>query len=215
MLGILTSCFPEFDAKLSDLDIAISREDKNQDFTQLNSFFLYDTINYIDNNEKPTPKVQHQFDDQILDLVKQNLKGIGWTEISQPSESNIPDVSIFISVLNVDLSYYYYNWTDYWYWYPWQWWYPGWNYPVYPVFPPGYSPIYSFSVGTIMIDMVNMNELLINPLIEPPISKIPIVWTGAVNGILAGSDEYISGRLTAQINQVFTQSSYLFKKQPK
>jgi hypothetical protein len=38
-----------------------------------------------------------------------------------------------------------------------------------------------------------------------------VVWTGAVNGILAGSDANMERRLTTQIGQVFTQSPYLQK----
>ena len=61
-----------------------------------------------------------------------------------------------------------------------------------------------------MIDMVDIKNMQL-PSSQDENPKIDILWTGAVNGILVGSDASISNRLTKQIDQVFTQSPYLEK----
>ena len=219
---LIYSCYPEFDATVEELDLAITKYDEDQNFGALNSFFLYDTIIYINDKENPAPHTDHPQEDHILDQVRQNLINIGWTEVTDTVGGVDADVSIMISALEVDVNFYYYGWWDYWYWYPWDWWYPWYpgypGYPWYPTYP--IYPSYGYTVGTVMIDMVNMGDIVM-PQIEPdpdpenPIFRVPIVWTGAVNGILSGSQENIESRLTTQIEQVFRQSDYLYKKTPK
>jgi len=215
---MIYSCYPKYDATVEELDLAITKYDEEQDFGQLNSFFLYDTIIYINDEEQPSPMADHSHEDHILAQVRQNLTGLGWTEETDTTGGINADVSIMISVLETDINYYYYYWWDYWYWYPWDWWYPWYpGYPGYPIYP-GYPtyPGSGYTVGTIFIDMVNVDDIDIPEvgIPENPSFKIPIVWTGAVNGILAGSDKNIESRITTQIEQVFNQSTYLYKKTP-
>jgi len=214
------SCHPEYDATIEELDLAITKFDEDQNFGVLQTFYLPDTIIYITDDENLLPlNVDHSQEDHILSQVRQNLLDLGWTESEKPADGEIDaDASIMVSVLETDINFYYYYWWDYWDWYYWDWWYPGYpGYPGYPIWP-GY-PIYpggSITVGTVFIDMVNMDEIVM-PVGTPehPKFDIPIVWTGAVNGILAGSDANIESRLTNQIDQVFNQSTYLHKKSPK
>ena len=213
---MFASCYPTFDATIEELDIAMTKFDSTQNFDELTTFFLYDTIIYI-TDEDNSEDIDHTQEDHILTEVRQNLLDIGWTEIEKPAAGVEidADVTILISALATDITSYYYYWWDYWYWYPWNYWYPG--YPGYPGYPwyPTY-PSYSYTVGTVIIDMVNMDEV-IEP--EPaneenPSFKFPMVWTGAINGILSGSDENVAKRLTTQIDQLFGQSTYLIKKAP-
>lgn len=213
---MFASCYPTFDATIEELDIAMTKFDSTQNFDELTTFFLYDTIIYI-TDEDNSEDIDHTQEDHILTEVRQNLLDIGWTEVEKPAAGVEidADVTILISALATDITSYYYYWWDYWYWYPWNYWYPG--YPGYPGYPwyPTY-PSYSYTVGTVIIDMVNMDEV-IEP--EPaneenPSFKFPMVWTGAINGILSGSDENVAKRLTTQIDQLFGQSTYLIKKAP-
>lgn len=207
------SCHPEYDATVEELDLAITKFDEDQDFGDLQTFYMPDTIVYIsDEEESMAISVDHSQEEHILAKVRENLIDLGWTEVEGSEDESIDsDVSIMISVLETDVSYYYYYWWDYWYWYPWYpysanyWWgYPIWPGPIYPT--------YGYTVGTVFIDMVNMNKIEF-PEFDPenPKFQIPFVWTGAVNGILSGSDKNIESRLTKQIDQVFTQSTYLHK----
>ncbi len=214
---LVASCYPGFDATIEEMDIAVTKYDSTQNFTQLSSFFLYDTIVYIDDDED-SEDIDHTQEDHILSEVRQNLLNLGWTEKTEAdttADGEIDaDVSIMVSALATDISYYYYYWWDYWYWYPWDYWYPWYpGYPIYPVYP--VYPSYGYTVGSVLIDMVNMNdaEMPHNP--DRPSGKIPVIWTGGVNGILSGSDSNIASRLTKQIGQVFKQSPYLNKKDTK
>lgn len=213
----ILSCHPEYDATVEELDLAITKYNEDQDFGKLQTFYLPDTIMYIgDDEETLGVNVDHSQEDHILAQVRQNLLNIGWTEVEKPADGEIDsDVSIMVSVLETDITFYYYYWWDYWYWYPWYpystnyWWgYPIW--PGYPIYPGG-----SITVGTVFIDMVNMDEIVLPTDPENPKFDIPIVWTGAINGILSGSKTNIESRLTTEISQVFDQSTYLHKKSPK
>ncbi len=214
---IIYSCHPEYDATIDELDLAITKYDQEQDFNELQTFYLYDTIIYIYDDESILPAGNdHTQEELILSEVRNNLTSLGWTEVDAPSENSIDaDVSIMISVLETDVSFYYYYWWDWWYWYPWDWWYPWYpDYPGYPGYPvwPGYPtyPSGGYTIGTVFIDMINMNEI-VEPESDDVSVKLPIAWTGAINGILAGSDANISSRISTQINQVFAQSPYLHK----
>ena len=214
---LVASCYPGFDATVEEMDIAVTKYDSTQNFTQLSSFFLYDTIVYIDDDEG-SEDIDHTQEGHILSEVRQNLLNLGWTEKTEADttvDGKIDaDVSIMVSALATDISYYYYYWWDYWYWYPWDYWYPWYpGYPIYPVYP--VYPSYGYTVGSVLIDMVNMNDAEIPHNPDQPSGKIPVIWTGGVNGILSGSDSNIASRLTKQIGQVFKQSPYLNKKDTK
>lgn len=208
---MLFACYPEYDATIEELDLAITRYDESQDFTKLQSFFMYDTIIYIsDDEDADPPDLENGQGPLILAEVRKNLLEMGWQENTDTIGGIKADVSILISVLETDVSFYYYGWWDWWYWYPW---YPGYPwYPPYPGYPGGGYPTYDYTVGTVLVDMANMNEIVAPlPEVENPKLDIPIVWSGAVNGILAGSDQNIGSRLTKEINQIFEQSTYLHK----
>lgn len=209
----ILSCHSEYDATIEELDLAITKYDEEQDFGELQTFYMPDTIVYIGEEEETfNIDVDHTQEDHILSQVRQNLLDLGWTEVEKPVDGDIDaDASILISVLETDITFYYYYWWDYWYWYPW---YPystnyWWGYPVWPGYP--IYPSESITVGTVFIDMVNMNKIVAPTDPENPKFEIPIVWTGAINGILSGSKTNIQGRLTTEISQVFEQSTYLHK----
>ncbi|MCY1721939.1 DUF4136 domain-containing protein [Prolixibacteraceae bacterium Z1-6] len=212
VLLMIYSCHPEFSATIDELDLAITKYDEDQNFDELQTFYLPDTIIYITDDENSfAANVNHTHEEHILSEVRQNLLDLGWTEVQEPTNGEIDsDVSIMVSVLETDISFYYYYWWDYWYWYPWDWWFPGYpGYPWYPIWP-GYPtyPSGGYTVGTVIIDMVNMDEVAM-PANDDTSIKLPIVWSGFVNGILAGSDQNLQSRLTKQISQVFEQSPYL------
>lgn len=211
--AMIYSCYPEYDATIEELDLAITKYDEDQDFTQLNSYYLYDTIIYItDDEDADPPDLEEGHGPLIISEVRKNLLELGWREEVDTIGGVQADVSILISVLKTDVNFYYYGWWDWWYWYPWYPGYPG--YPGSPGYPgyPGSYPTYGYTVGTVLVDMANMNEIVApTPGAENPKFEIPLVWTGAVNGILAGSDQNIGSRITKEIDQIFEQSTYLHK----
>jgi hypothetical protein len=208
---ILHSCTPEFDAPVEELDLAITTYDKEANFSQLSTFYIADTIIYIDDDGVTIQREDNATEQLILDEIRQNLLDLGWEEVSDTTNDDVQaDVAILVSVLQADLYYYYTYWWDWYYWYPWDWWYPG--YPSYPWYPsyPSY-PSYGYTIGSLIIDMINMKDVILPPVEDNPSIRPPIVWSGIVNGILAGSEENIQSRLTKQIKQVFVQSEALYK----
>ena len=215
LLAIIASCSPEFDATVEELDLAITRHDDDQSFSGYQTFYLEDTVIYIVEDEEDLEDIDRTHDAQIISEVRQNFLDKGWTEVTDPDDlEDGADVSILLSVLTVDLYYYYTYWWDYWDWWYWGSWYPGYpiypGYPWYPIYPGIGYPSYGYTVGTVMIDMLDLKNLEV-PEDPEDYPKVDIIWTGAVNGILAGSDASISKRLTKQIDQVFNQSPYLEK----
>jgi len=209
ILMVIQSCNPEFKATVEELDLAITTYDDTQNFGELSTFYMEDTIIYITDDKVEIQREDNATEQHILDQVRLNLLELGWQEVSDTTNEDVQsDVAIMISVLEADINFYYTYWWDWWYWYPWDWWYPVYpGYPIYPVYPS--YPTYGYTVGTLLIEMVNTDAVL--PPVEDIPIKLPVIWSGVVNGILAGSEEYLQGRLTKQIGQVFLQSDYLHK----
>ena len=100
----------------------------------------------------------------------------------------------------------YNSWGNYWGWYPgWDWF--GWGgvwggwYPWYPWYSGGYY--YAYDKGTVVIDMLDAKKA------DKETKRVPVLWTGMVDGILAGNQNYLAERLEKNINQCFIQSPYL------
>ena len=79
--AVLYSCHSEFDATIDELDLAITKYDEDQNFNALNTFFLYDTIIYItDDEDADPPDINDGHGPHIISQVRQNLLNIGWVE---------------------------------------------------------------------------------------------------------------------------------------
>ena len=157
----LVSCYPGGADNVEEMDVAITNYDKNADFTKYTTFSLPDTIVYfVAKGETPN----HEFDAQILQLVKDNFTQLGYSYIEPTSEEDQqPSFIVTVSAFS-NVNYYYGSdyWYNYWGWYPgWNWiwgptWGPGWgpSYPWYPV------TVYSYRSGSIVIDMIETIYLL-------------------------------------------------------
>lgn len=212
MAAMLSACSLEFDATPSEMDLAITRVDDNQDFSAYHTFFLPDTVIYVGVDDENSDDLDRTHNAQIISEVRQHFSDMGWIEITDTARLKTDaDVVVLISALAVDANYYYANWWNYWNWWYKEWWFRG--SPAYTWYPeyPGYGyQSYDYSSGTVMIDMADLKDIQL-PFNEGEQPKIDIIWTGAINGILKGTDYYISTRITKQLNQVFSQSPYLSK----
>ena len=158
-----------------------------------------DSIVYFSNDKNTT--VDHQFDEAILQVVRNNFVNLGYQEMADPTETNKPSFVVMVSGFsNVNYGYFINNWYNNWNWY-WTGWWPGWGYdPYYPWAPVN---VYSYRTGSIVVEMVGTT-----PRAD---EKIPVLWTGIADGLLQGSNASIQNRVTKELNQCFNQSPYLKK----
>jgi hypothetical protein len=57
--------------------------------------------------------------------------------------------------------------------------------------------------GSLIVDLIDNRSL------DPNEEFLPIVWTGAIQGLYEGSSTNIQNRASKAIDQMFIQSSYL------
>ncbi len=194
----LFSCTPSSPEYVSDYDVVYTNNDKNYDFSQVNTYFLPDSVVHIV-PEGETP--DHRFDAQILQSLKSNLDALGWTRLS-PEGPDKADVVIMATASEQA----YGSCAAYCWYCDWGW-YPGWGY-----YPPSWGPGWgwgypgdivctSYSTGTVFVSITEPDEARSDTL--------PVVWVGILNGLLEGSDANINGRISKNIDQMFIQSPYL------
>ena len=204
----LAGCYPDKIDYVDEYDVAATLYDEEVDFGAFETFSVIDTIIHLTDDGEDDPNFTREHDDFILGLVRDNMSEKGYTEIPSPDSLNAPDLIIMIQALSSEYYSYYYG--GYWDWYPgWGWWYPGYpgypGYPWYPSYPwyPGY--ISSYTTGTLMIEMADRESY------DPEDNSVEFIWTGLVDGLLVKNSSNSRNRLEKQINQLFTQSTYLQK----
>ena len=208
ILAFLSGCYPDKIDYVDEYDLAATHYDEDVDFSSYNTFSVIDTIVHLTEDGEDDPNFSRDHDEFIIDLVRQNMRDLGFTENENPDSLNQPDIILFCEALSSEnYSYYYY---DYWSWYPgWNWWYPGYpgypGYPWYPSYPwyPGY--VSSYTTGTLMIEMADLESF------DPEKRRLGFVWGGLVDGLLVKNSTNTQSRLEKQINQLFIQSPYLQK----
>lgn len=196
---LVVSCYPEGADNVEDYDVAMTTYDKSADFSTFSTFSMPDSIVYFSNDKNTT--IDHQFDDAILQVVRNNFVNLGYQEMANPTETDKPNFVVMVSGFsNVNYGYFINNWYNNWNWY-WTGWWPGWGYdPYYPWAP---ISVYSYRTGSIVVEMVGTT-----PRAD---DKIPVLWTGIADGLLQGSTASIQSRVTKELNQCFNQSPYLKK----
>lgn len=191
----MSSCYPEGADTIEDYDVAITNYDKGADFSSFSTFAIPDTIVYFANDKNA--KLNHQFDEQIIQVVTDNFIKRGYSKVENPETASfIVTVSAFS---NVNYSYYIDNWYNNWNWY-WGWWPGGAFNPYYPWYP---VSVYAYQSGSVVIDMISTTARSDN--------KVNVIWSGIADGLLQGTQQSIINRVNTQLNQCFIQSPYLKK----
>ena len=191
----MSSCYPEGADTVEDYDVAITNYDKGADFSSFSTFAIPDTIVYFANDK--SAKLDHQFDEQIIQVVTDNFIKRGYTKVENPETASfIVTVSAFS---NINYSYYIDNWYNNWNWY-WGWWPGGAFNPYYPWYP---VSVYAYQSGSVVIDMISTTARSDN--------KVNVIWSGIADGLLQGTQQSIINRVNTQLNQCFIQSPHLKK----
>ena len=202
---IICSCAPDAGLNdVSDYDVVVTLFDRNIDFSTFETFGVLDSVVHFQDPDNPDyGNVNREYDDLILSETVEHLKALGYVVELGP-QLHTPDVFVTITVASVDWISSIndpYDFDDLWGWYP-DW--PDYD-PEWEVQYPYYSSVsyQSYSTGTILIQMLDMKNRDYNS------NTIPVVWVGAINGILEDSAASLEERITQKIEQCFTQSPYL------
>ncbi|MCF8715970.1 DUF4136 domain-containing protein [Joostella atrarenae] len=199
----MISCSDDGPDYVDELDVVYTNYDSSFDFSTTTTYALPDRVievtgeNIGDTDfDEDVDYVDPVYGDPILAGIKENMDAFGWQEVD---ESSNPDVIILPTAMDTVNLYYYYDW-GYWGWY-----YPGWG-PGWGWYYPGYYPpiISGYRSGTILLQMTYPSGIGVN-------DNIPVLWTGAINGLLEGSTSSIQTRIENTVDQVFKQSQYLNK----
>jgi hypothetical protein len=192
------ACEKEPDTDKIEKDvIVITDYQKGTSFSSYHDFYIPDSILEINEITDDTIYISNADALSAINKIATNMTTLGYTEVEEKSDA---DLGIQVSYIK---SRYYLTtigapWRYHGYWWP-GYWGPewrgyGWYYP--------YRITYSYTVGSLIIDMVNLNGTVTN-------NNVPIVWNAYISGLLTGNNEINMAKATSGINQAFTQSSYL------
>jgi hypothetical protein len=199
---LFTGCTPETAlTTVEDYDVVVTLYDRSADFGSIRTYAMPDSIVYIRNPGEPGTELNRDFDRLILDTVEAGVGALGYTAEPNP-KVNGADLYVLVYATSAEWNAADHPWYAYWGWYPgMQRWDTGWSF-CYPYY--GGGGVYTFSSGTIVIDMIDSREAGNDD------ENIPAVWTGILNGFMnRGSALTKAQRLEAGINQAFDQSPYL------
>ncbi len=200
---LLNGCYPNGADEIEDYDVVATTYDRNFNFEAVRNYYIIDSLVNVtepENRSTGQSELSRAQDRFIIDQVISNLNSRGYTRLTTLDPAVKPDVLITTAAWSTTNTNYYYDyWMDYW-----DWW-DGWD-PWYPSYGTGYYPYiansYSYTTGTLIIEMSNPNA--------PPVNnRFPMVWSSSLNGLLSGNNANDQARITNAINQAFSQSPYL------
>lgn len=191
-IGIIPSCFQSPGLAVEDYDTVLTGYIPGTPFSSYRTFAMPDTIIHVgDDTDKLLGRT---YDALILSTIVRNLEARGYRRVLDTLQE-VPDVVVYVAGSASSFTSYYGGWDDYWDGY-WGW---GWG----PYYPPYWGPSYgsmTYNIGRINVDMVDRG-------IAQRGLKNPIVWSGTLSGLLAGTIS--RSYLTTKLNQMFEQSPYL------
>ncbi len=197
---LLPSCYPGGAEYIEDYDVSISYYEPDYDWENITgkNFCMPDEIEHIKDGET-LEDYESTYDSQILSQVTEEMQNLGLNLVDNTYEDSI-DIVVAISLIqqnNIGAIWYP---GDYW----WGGWYPGWGsgwgwgyYPWYPTY-------YNFKTGSVLIHMGDYD----GKTIENDSTIVPPIYEGALNGLLQGSTNSISSRITNGIEELFSQDPF-------
>ncbi|WP_067150045.1 DUF4136 domain-containing protein [Pseudotamlana agarivorans] len=190
VLLLALGCYPEGGQNVDDFDLVYTDYSADFNFDTNYTYSLPDKVIDLDSDEDDPTYIDEEYSDAILGTVKTNLNSLGWTEVSAQDA----DIVIVTGAFDENFIYFQPWWWDWYYpWYGPDW---GWYYPGYY---PGY--ISGYSTGSVLIQMTY-------PADTNSDNEIPVVWLGALNGLLQGGQASIVNRIDSNIDQAFNQPPF-------
>jgi hypothetical protein len=205
MLNLISGCYPQGPETVSDYDLVATQFDPNFSFVRAQTYYLVDSVVHITDSENngSESELVRSMDAAILSEIVTQMDNAGYTRVTE-IEGESPDLLITatgLAVTNVDV--YYDYWWNYWGWWGgWNYWYPYYGFGWYPYGTAYYS---SYTTGTLLIEMSQ-------PKMPRSGSSFPLVWMGAMNGLLTNNPQNNESRAREGIQQAFRQSRYLYAR---
>ena len=191
----LAGCYPKGPEYTSDYSLVVTDYDSDYDFGAQKTYFLPDTVYVESNVTDPDYEKLMEFQNLVLDLVETNMNDRNYTRIDTAG-AQIPDLVMNVSALYIDNTGV--GWVPSPCWSYWCWWYGGGWYPVY----------YSYSTGTVLIQMGDPEENVLDIGVEASLN-----WIAGLDGLLSSSVNTNIQGVTNGINQAFDQSPYIQSNQ--
>ena len=213
---VVTSCYPDKYDDLADLDVVQTQYDQDFDFGTRDYYLLADTVPLITGDETFTKSEEElMLDDAILEEIAFQMNNAGYTRLSPADTADEQKMNNAVVVLasrstESYMSYYYdYYYYGYNYWnsyYGLNYYYPGysWNYN----YPGGYPVLYSYSIGTVILEMVDPAQPHEVDR-ENDMVSYAVRWIAVLNGLAEESYQNTEQRIRDGIKQAFKQSPYL------
>ena len=210
IIPLMYSCYPGGSEYYNETDLVITQHDNEFDFPNNKTYFMGDSINHIVEEDKEN-EVNRKYDAVILANVAAYLDTAGYTRMVGDEHDTILIAAsdVLISLIATSTKYTgvgYIPGGGGWWGYPGYGWGGGWGgyYPGYPWYGGGVGYTYSYSTGSLFIEMADLKN------IDHDEQIIPIPWQVTINGLLSGDAENMKWRIDRGINQSFRQSQYLF-----
>jgi len=176
----------------AERDVVITLFNTETVFSSFSDYGMLDTVAVVGDTTAIDPATQTT----ILNAIKSNMSKYGWTQ--QTDTTITPDVILTARVSLID-NYGAYVGYPYYPYYPWYG--GGWGI-WYPWYPPTGGSVYSYTTGTIFIDMLPTSSA------SPSDSLLASDWVAAVNGVVTQTGNQAQ-RITDRIDQAYEQSPYL------
>lgn len=211
---LFNSCYPGGMEYYNESDIVLSMHDESFDFQANKKYFMADTVYIAGSEDIDQTDINHNHDATILGAVATQLDAAGYTRIEpngvHTDSMLIDSANVLVSIVITRSDYggigYIPGGGSWWGYYP-GWGYDPWNpwYPWYPDYGWGVSYVYTYSTGSLFIEMANTDG--IEEVAGEP--QVPLVWQATVNGLLSENTENMTWRIEKGIEQCFEQSPYL------
>ena len=192
--AFFSGCYPDQPDRVEEYDVTYTNYSTEYDFSIPRTYSLPERVVLVqeDRLRDNDPEFLNDiYADAILEELKTNLDALGWTRVP---ESESPEIVILPSAFDQTFLYYY----NFGYW---DWYYPGY-FPGWGWYYPGYSPGYisGYRVGTVLVQMTLPSE------IED--EQVPVIWVATFNGLLEGSERFISERISRNLDQAFSHPPF-------
>lgn len=190
-------CYPDEIDSVSDLASIVTVVDSQTPLRTARTYAMPDTVLHS-LRRQGAGVIGHEGDPQILARIRGHFAQLGWREITNLAAEH-PDVVVLVGVFedtNTGTAYTSW-WSDWGYWPGWPGYGPDWTWGV-----PVNSVEFTFESGTLTMVMLDLRGS------DPTFKRVPLLWAGAVQGVLASSN---LERALVGIDQAFAQSPYLMR----